>query len=116
MAIWEIRKRSSSAKGKKERKLDGAAVVAKSHLSASFPEKTEGLGMRASGRTWIYTGTSAGFCRVTTSSCRKTLNLKRCLKISLHAFAHFWQQEQDCSYSQRSHLCWSEGTEYVGKS
>lgn len=85
------KKRSSSTKEKKERKLDGAAVVAKSHLSASFPEKTEGLGMRASGRTWIYTGTSAGFCRVTTSSCRKSLNLRDALKypcMRLHTFGN----------------------------
>lgn len=66
--------------GKRERKLGGAAVAATSHLSASFPENTEGLGMRASGRTWTYTGTSAGFCRVTTSSCRKILNLRDALR------------------------------------
>lgn len=36
----------------RERKPDAAAVMGTSHLSASFPENTEGLGIRASGRTW----------------------------------------------------------------
>lgn len=80
MATWEIRNRSSSEKDKGRGKLGGAAVAATSYLSASFPENTEGLGMRANGRTWTYTGTSAGFCRVTTSSCRKILNLSDALK------------------------------------
>lgn len=73
-------KRIIVREGQRQRNVGGAAVVATSHLSASFPENTEGLGMRASGRTWTYTGTSAGFCRVTTSSCRKILNLRDALK------------------------------------
>lgn len=31
-----------------------------SHLSASFPENTEGFGNSAKGRTWTYMGTSEG--------------------------------------------------------
>lgn len=75
-ATWVIRERSQSAKdeGFKKTKTThkGAATVESSHRSASFPEKTEGLGSRARGRTWTKTRTSAGFCRITSSSCRNT--------------------------------------------
>lgn len=52
MATWENQKKISVRERGRERKPEAAAVMGTSHLSASFPENTEGLGIRASGRTW----------------------------------------------------------------
>lgn len=101
MATWKIKKRSSSEKRKRKCKIGGVAGVAASHLSASFPENTEGLGMRASGRTWTYTGTSAGFCKVTTSSCRKILNLRDALKYPLRT----GRNKHRIVYTHRGAIC-----------
>lgn len=45
-------KKSGVKKRGREGKPDTAAVMGTSHLSASLPENTEGLGIRARGRTW----------------------------------------------------------------
>lgn len=51
MATWEKRESQSEKEEglKKKRKQQHLRF---SHRSASFPEKTEGLGNRAKGRTW----------------------------------------------------------------